>query len=1149
MSNKFKPIKGTDAGLKKQNPVLNNGDLCFEYPEEGINNNGKIKLGDGKTDYENLPYFINPSIYIQEINELKSEFNRIKEKLKSILPDSGVYDIYDINQLSTDWKYKLITSVSNASYTSTEEATNNFDDSSWETVTVPHDWSIRNDFNSGSLSTYEGGYLDGGDSWYRTHLSIPSLNKGERILICFEGVYMESDVYVNGTKVGINRNGYNPFYFDITEQINVGNDNVLAVFVRNNEPSSRWYSGSGIFRNVYLITARESKISIPDVTITTPDLKTQAGGNVNTVITAEITNNTNSIQDITFTAEIYNPDSNKVGEGKHTCTVQISGTNTETFSVMVNNPKLWSTLDGNLYKLNLYAEVENDNYSRSITFGYRYIENKSDGFYLNGKKTFLKGVCMHHDLGCIGAEVNSSAMERQINSMVEMGINAIRLTHNPSSPEFLELCAKKGILLIEELFDTWTWYKNKNDFARYFTQYKDTVIETTIKRDKNNPAIIMWSVGNEIIRTSQYTSDQATTIIDDLCEKVRKYDSTRFITMGEDRPTDDVAKVVMAKMDMIGLNYGDDSEYATTRTNFPNACIYGSETTSALSSRYVYARNNEKYVCSSMDNDYVSWGDPAGKALKRHMDSEYIAGMFVWTGWDYIGEPTPFNAYPCKNSYFGIVDTAGFKKDVYYLYQSLWISDPMIHLLPHNWSDLTVGVNQTVIIYSNCYKVELYLNGSSLGSKLQSERNELYQFVYTVPFTKGTLVANGYDNTGKLIAQDVIYSSYEIKNLDLSTDKSQVNYNSDDLVFITCDAVDKNGNFVPYADNEVEFSVSGGTILGTDNGNSSCVTNMRSSKRVMFNGKVLAVVKHDKSSGVMTVTASCNGAMQKSITILKTSKTIYQTEVKSDFIDATNPPDFNPTISSITAKKVKTTYNVGDTVNTDDITVTVNYSNGDTKTVSDYKLSPDTINTDTAHDTTITVIYSDGVKEYRDMITIHIISKLLYELPEEKTFNAENKDFVDTGVSLLNKDRNFTLFLEFAGSTNNKNTADTHCVFHCMKEVSPWPGISFAIWTTSYGCNVFDMSVPNNITNPFPAYNDATDHKFVLTKENNTYTVYFDGAKIQSVSASYFQAIDQHLLLGCYQTSDGTKGRFWNGTVKQFKIWDGLLNESAILDL
>ena len=812
-------------------------------------------------------------------------FSQYASKISEIQGEISNIGFNSIENLDNGWKYKLINSVSYSSYSSTAEADKNFDDSSWENVSIPHDWSIYNAFNSSSLATYEGGYLDGGDSWYRRKINVTDSSK--RVYIYFDGVYKDCDVYINGSKVGSNK-WYNPFYFDITSNLNFDGNDILAVFVRNQQPSSRWYSGSGIIRNVYLLTGSKVALGINDVKINYNNLETELlTGIVNTSVKTKINNISNVSKSaivkykISYHGEIINT-------LKETVTLD-AGVNTITHTVEVPNPKLWDVYQGNLYNLNIDLIIDGTSvYTKDITYGYRYFKFDKDGFSLNGNKLKMKGVCLHHDLGCLGAENNYSALLRQIKIMKEMGCNAIRVTHNPASSELLDICAKEGMMVVEELFDCWTVAKKTYDFAKDFNNYYQSVIETTVNRGYNNPSIIMWSLGNEIIRVSHYSEEQAIGIVTNLINGVKAIDTTRPVTMGDDTPNDSVSLAVMDLLDVIGVNYGSANEYSTLRAAKPNKPIYGSETTSALSSRGIYIYDETNMQCPSYDNKNVAWGDPAAFALTRHMWSEYLAGMFVWTGFDYIGEPTPFNKFPARSSYFGIVDLAGFPKDVYYLYQSRWTDKPMVHILPH-WTQTDTTIN--VWLYSNCYKVELFLNGTSLGYQLQKDIKNYLQFPYKVTYEEGTLVANGYDENGNVIAQDIVYTSYSPKKIVLSSDKASVNKNSDDLIFIECDVCDVNGTLCPTANNQVTFTCTNGTVVGTDNGDATDVTSsLRHNVRKAFNGKCLAVIRPNNTSSDVIITATSDGLISGNITIKQNSITSYIGKPIVTFIDATNPP-------------------------------------------------------------------------------------------------------------------------------------------------------------------------------------------------------------------------------------------------------------------
>lgn len=763
------------------------------------------------------------------------------------------------------WKFHKVSDTADLSYTSTAEAVPGFDDSAWQSVTVPHDWSIYNNFNADSPATYEGGYLDGGDAWYRCKFTIADAMLSDQTLLYFDGVYMEATVYLNGRLVGRNYHGYNPFWLDISNVL-VEGENVLAVFVRNRQPSSRWYSGSGIYRPVYLLTMEGAGKWVTDVAVTSPDLESQHTGSVATHIAFTIHNTdtaTSGMAKVTIYKDgvqiVQSSKDVTIGEGETACSTDLS----------VTAPALWDVGQPNLYEAEITITGIFGSYTAPrVVYGYRWTKWDVDtGFWLNGKNIKLKGVCMHHDLGCIGTEANQSAMERQIDSMVQMGANAIRLTHNPGSTMFLDLCMRKGVLVIEELFDHWTVAKSKYDFARFYTDHYKEVVRDTLLRDRNDPAIIMWSLGNEINSTAKYTAEQVRPIVTALIAEVKQYDTTRPVTMGEDSPNMDAAKVCMELLDVCGINYNSNNLSVPHDMGKPS---YGSETTSALASRGIYARDDTGYQCSSLDDDKVNWGSYAAIALQAHMENAYSGGMFVWTGWDYIGEPTPFNKYPAKSSYFGIVDLAGFPKDIYYMYQSRWTSKPMIHIFPRNLDSVEDGKTQRIAVYSNCPTVELFVNGVSIGKQTQAQIAEKYQFRWWTTFHPGTVTAKGYDADGAVVATDEVKTSDGIPaRLALTAYKTTVDVTTDDLVFVTCEVQDKDGVPVPTASSAVTFTCTGGTVLGTDNGNAACVEPMRTNTKSAFSGKVLCVCRHDGQAGALIVTATANGLSAGAITIKK----------------------------------------------------------------------------------------------------------------------------------------------------------------------------------------------------------------------------------------------------------------------------------------
>lgn len=844
---------------------------------------------------------------------LQEQFSSLDARLRA-LEETGI-PVTTADQLVSavplnSWKFNLVSATANTAYSSTAEAAAGFDDASWRMVSVPHDWSVELDFNASSPATYEGGYLDGGDAWYRTTVSVNKQN-GRRYVLCFDSVYMESTVYVNGQQVHKNYYGYNPFAVDATEQM-VSGVNTIAVFVRNEQPSSRWYSGSGMIRPVELVTLLDDQIRMENIRVTTPKLDSDLT-NGETVVAFDAVNKTGAEASATFTVDLYDPDGAKVGTADASAMIAAGETQNVSATVALANPTLWAIGAGKLYEAQISAKVGNRvQRSKRVTYGYRSIRfDKNTGFYLNGIHTKLKGVCVHHDGGCIGAAENRSAIERQVDILTNMGCNAIRLTHNPFGAEYLDVCQRKGVLLVEELFDGWTKSKKQKDFGRYFTDHYAEVVTSAIRRDWNNPAVIMWSLGNEVrtnLTLGDYSSSEIVSVCTTVNSAVKALDSTRPTTMGNNAPGGNLS-ALMAIVDVVGINYnGNNQTYQTDRP------IYGSETTSALSSRGVYATDSANMAYPSYDNKAVSWGNTAAETVNAYLSSARSCGHFVWTGFDYLGEPTEWNKYPAKSSYFGIVDTCGFPKDIYYMYQSMWDSRPMIHMLPH-WTHESGNID--VWLYSNCASVELFLNGTSLGKKTLAQRGTKNQYAYTVAYAVGTLVANGYDASGNLIAQDVQYTSAAPAKLALSSDKTAVSTASDDLVYITCDVLDKNGTLCPNADNSVTFTVVGGTIIGTDNGHGANVEKLSGSTHAAFSGKCLCVVKHDGASGAMKITATANGLTAGTISVTKGETTIAATAPAASFVDATNPPmrdvsepaEAAPTISAISADKTSAALN------------------------------------------------------------------------------------------------------------------------------------------------------------------------------------------------------------------------------------------------
>ena len=1085
-------------------------------------------------------------------------------KINSVITD---VNINSCNILKDNWKFKLLSNNgTDRSYTN--EISQSYDDSTFENISVPHDWAIYKEFNSSSPGSYEGGYLDGGDGVYRIKLDTISLN-GQKVFLYFDGIFMESEVYINGNLIGLNK-WYNPFYFDITNNLNFDGNDTLAVLVRVKQPCSRWYSGAGIFRNVYLVTGNYIDVAINSIHVTTPNLETElTKGYATTNVKMSVNNKNEESKNINIKNEIYF--NNELVAYNNEAKLLSNGNNEYTCNILVPSPKLWHEYQGNIYTLKTIIQIDGaDVYINYTKYGYRYFKfDKDTGFWLNGINMKLRGVCLHHDLGCLGAEVNKSAIERQIRILKNMGCNAIRITHNPASPEFLEVCAKEGILLIEELFDCWANSKKAYDFARFFNEYRERVIKFTVNRGKNNPAIIMYSVGNEIIRTSggKYTAETATALVSNMINTIKAIDTERMITMGEDVPGNPIARAVMQLMDVVGVNYGNDSEYASLREAYPEFKVYGSETTSALSSRGIYARDDINLQCSSKDNDFVDWGDNASTALKRHMDSDYLAGMFVWTGFDYIGEPTPFNKYPARSSYFGIIDLAGFPKDIYYMYQSRWTKTPMIHVFPHwNWEN---GNTVNVWLYSNCDKVELFVNGVSKGIKTKDNIGSKYQYEYNVSYEAGTLLAKGMDSAGNVLVQEEIRTSSTPYKISLTSDKSLIKQGGDDLIFVECNVLDENDIVCRTANNLINFSVSGGTIVGTDNGDATDVsTSLRHPNRKLFNGKALCVVKPDNTGTDVIITATSDGLQETSINVKKAQITAYANSIVEISGDIEPPlPPTPPVINYATgisfkndAIQLKQTkqYQLEVTLSGGDVYDSITYSaNNENVSVTSSGL----VTGNTLGESIITVTMIANEITYEDTCTITVtenttsepVEGVLYNLESPTVFDGTN--FIDTGVCARDTDKDLTIFISYKGEVVAPNGAQV-CVMHAMLESTGYPGLSIDTTTEDQyriGTRNGSYYLLDDEGNQMKSTNCSNEQKICIriTSGSNTinikYKIEGKNASVKTMNGMINAAtFNNTILLGAYRDISDVKGRYWKGTINSFTVYDKVLTDEEV---
>lgn len=811
----------------------------------------------------------------------------------------------------------------------------NFNDSSWRVLNLPHDWSIEDDFTVQGEA--ESGFLLGGTGWYRKHFVVPEKFNGKDFTLNFDGVYMNAEVYVNGKKLGSHNYGYTAFAFDITDELICDGitENVISVKVSNPTPSSRWYSGSGIYRDVTLSVTDPIHVGYLGTTVTTPKLEVQKSGNVDVNVKTTIENESLSDSEVTLKTTIINNDgkevSTPVSEKK---VVQVNKSVDFEQTAIVNKPTLWSVDNPTLYKVKTEVIVGDKVVDTTLTdFGFRYYKfDRDTGFSLNGENMKLQGVCMHHDQGALGAASNYYAVERQMRIMKEMGANAIRVSHNPASEMLLEICDKLGLLVINEAFDTWTNPKNGNvnDFSKYFREsigdenqiingnskmtWGEFEARTMVKSSKNSPSVIMWSIGNEVLEGIGGNSSDYTDIAQDIITWIKSEDSTRPVTIGDNRTKNGdsnanaISEVVNKNDGIVGFNYANETQFNTQRNNHPDWILYGSETSSAVHSRGYYKTKGIDYPNNQIseydnDNTKVGWGHSASNAWKYTIKNDYNAGEFVWTGFDYIGEPTPWNGVnpgqvnggkgPApKSSYFGIVDTAGFEKDIYYLYQSQWNKDVnTLHVLPTwNKEDIVIeNGNVQVDVFTDAYKVELYLNDKKVGEatatehvtpagyKYQTFDNDSLYPSFNVAYAPGTLTAKAYDKQGNLITdtegRNTVTTYSTPTTTKLSADKTTITSNEYDLSYITVDLVDENGNFASGASNTLNFKLEGnGKIVGIDNGNPVDTTSYKpttdtEATRKAFSGKALVIVQSTKDAGSMKLTVSGEGLKEQSITI------------------------------------------------------------------------------------------------------------------------------------------------------------------------------------------------------------------------------------------------------------------------------------------
>jgi beta-galactosidase len=759
-----------------------------------------------------------------------------------------------------------------------------YNDSKWRKLSLPHDWSIEGAFNEKEPATTQSAALPTGIGWYRKTFVLPGTAGGQQVRIEFDGVYRNSEVWINGHFLGKRPYGYSSFQYDLTPYlVKAPAKNVIAVKVDNSQqPNSRWYSGSGIYRNVRLVVHDAVSISHWGIFITTPYIKTDRA-----IVDVKVSLDNRSGKKITgqVTTTIYD------AKGKHVATelphMLIMDSNSEPVksSILVPLPHLWSVDDPYLYKA-VTRFVKGGKLIDEVTtfFGIRSFHFDVDkGFFLNNKSLKIHGVCNHHDLGALGAAVNVRAMERQLEILKAMGVNAIRTAHNPPAPELLDLCDRMGFLVMDEAFDMWRKKKNKFDYFSDFDQWHKEDLEAMVLRDRNHPSVFIWNIGNEI--REQFDST-GITITRDLVNIIKAIDTTRPVTAGlsEWNPN----KNFMYKsgaLDIVGLNYHHEV-YDSFQYHYPNKVFIGAENMSAFATRGHYDKRsdstyfwpakspqkivengNPDHTVSAYDQVAAYWGsthETTWKIIKKH---DFLSGLFVWSGFDFLGEPIPY-PWPARSSYYGIIDLAGFPKDVYYMYQSEWTNKPVLHIFPHwNWQK-----GQLVDVwayYNNADEVELFLNNRSLGIK--KKNGDDLHVMWRVPFEPGELKAVSRKN-GTTVLQKRIRTAGAPARIELIADRTTIKADGKDLSFITARIVDKDGNLVPDADTKIVFGTTGaGTIAATDNGYQADLTPFTSKERKCWKGMALAIVRGTEKQGNITLKATATGLPPTTI-VLKSAK-------------------------------------------------------------------------------------------------------------------------------------------------------------------------------------------------------------------------------------------------------------------------------------
>ena len=815
-----------------------------------------------------------------------------------------------VTDLGAGWRFVLANAdgVTDPDGRYADAAKPAFDDSKWQVVDVPHDWSIElppteNGTASGS------GFFRGGLGWYRKTFTLPPSLAGRRVSVEFDGVYSDAHVHLNGELLGHHPYAYTGFAFDLTGLLHTDGrtPNVLAVRAVNPLPSSRWYSGSGIYRRVRLVVTEPVHVARHGTFVTTPDI---AAGRGTVRVTTEVVNDSGAPVTAEVRTTVTDPAGRVAAKSATTVTVAAGQAATAVTTQTVSGPQLWSVGNPRLYRLRTDVAVGGRVLDTTTTgFGFRYTEFHPDhGFSLNGEPMKLRGVNLHSSQGALGAVIDPAALERQMRLMLAMGVNALRTAHNPPAPELVAVCERLGILMMVEAFDCWRTGKLEYDYHRDFDEWSARDIAEMVHAAKNSPAVVLWSIGNEVPDASMAGGPE---IAAGLIAVVRGIDPTRPVIMGSDRyrsvpapgsPQD----LILRQLDGLGVNYNTAQSIDGLHAGYPDKFFFESESSSETSTRGVYqdpdllntGENHTpgKRATSSYDNNLASWTFSGEYSLKKDRDRKFCLGQFLWAGQDYLGEPTPYDVFPVKTSFFGAVDSAGLPKDAFHLFRSQWTTTPMVHLTPMDWTTHRPGEPVAVWVYSTVDTVELVLNGKSLGVKkfdrkttvdgrayletsepVGDDKNDpsgsytspnggtgKLHLTWTVPFEPGTLTAIARSG-GREVARDRLVTAGPPRAVTLT---GEARGEGGAMSFVTATVVDAHGVVVPGGEPVLRFAVGGpGRVAGVDNGRQELAQSYQQPTIPAFRGQAVAVIAATGGRGPITVTASAPGLAPGRITL------------------------------------------------------------------------------------------------------------------------------------------------------------------------------------------------------------------------------------------------------------------------------------------